>query len=145
MSEQTTTQDVQVQNIALCHRFAEGVGTGRLDAIDEVLAADIQLPTIADLADPTRAGLKQVNQAFRVSFPDLHGRIEQVFAFGEWVAARLTWTGTNTGEFMGKPPTGRTISITELEIVRCQNGRIVDLRQVADLASLMAQLDGEQR
>ena len=144
MSEQTISQDVQAQDIALYRRFADGVGSGRLDAIDEVLAADIQLPTIADLADPTRAGLRQANQGFRVSFPDLHGTIEQIFAFGDWVAARLRWTGTNTGEFMGKPPTGKTISITEFEIVRCQDGRIVDLRQVADLASLMAQLEGDQ-
>jgi len=139
---QQTTEDVQARNIALYRRFADGVGTGRLDVIDEVLAPDIQLPTIADLADPTPAGLKQANQGFRVSFPDLHGTIEQVFAFGDWVAARVRWTGTNTGEFMGQPPTGTTVTMTEIEIVRCQDGRIVDLRQVADLASLMAQLQG---
>ena len=143
MPEQTT-EDVQARNIALYRRFADGVGTGRLDVIDEVLAPDIELPTIAELADPTRAGLKQGNQGFRVSFPDLHGTIDQVFAFGDWVAARLTWTGTNTGEFMGQPPTGKTISITEMEIVRCQDGRIVDLRQVIDLPSLMAQLEDGQ-
>jgi hypothetical protein len=44
----------------------------------------------------------------------------------------------------GKPPTGKTISFSELEIVRYEDGRIVDLRQVADLASLMAQLEGDQ-
>jgi predicted ester cyclase len=143
MSEQTTTQDVQTQNIALYRRFADGLDSAHLDIIDEVLAADIQLPTIADLADPTRAGLKQANVGLRVSFPDLHGTIEQIFAFGDWVAARITWTGTNTGEFMGNPPTGKTISITELEIVRYEDGLIVDLRQVADVASLMAQLEGE--
>jgi predicted ester cyclase len=144
MSDQATTEDVQARTIALYRRFADGVGTGRLDVIDEVLAPDIQLPTIADLADPTPAGLKQANEGFRAAFPDLHGTIEQIFAFGEWVAARVTWTGTNTGDFMGQPPTGRTVSITEIEIVRCHNGRIVDLRQVADLASLMSQLQGEQ-
>lgn len=144
MSDQATTQDLQAQNIALYRQFADGVGSGRLEAIAEVLAADIQLPTIADLAEPSPAGLTQVNQQFRASFPDLHGTIEQIFAFGDWVAARIRWTGTNTGEFMGKPPTGKTISISELEIVRCQDGRIVDLRQVADLASLMAQLEGDQ-
>jgi hypothetical protein len=143
MPEQTT-EDVQARNIALYRRFADGVGTGRLDVIDEVLAPDIQLPTIADLADPTPAGLKQANQGFRLSFPDLDGTIEQVFAFGDWVAARVTWTGTNTGEFMGQPPTGKTVTMTEIEVVRCQDGRIVDLRQVADLASLMAQLQGGQ-
>jgi steroid delta-isomerase-like uncharacterized protein len=145
MSEQATTQDVQAENIALYRQFAEGIGSGRLEVIEEVLAADIQLPTIADLAEPTPAGLTQVNQQVRASFPDLQGTIEQIFAFGDWVAARVTWTGTNTGEFMGKPPTGKTISMTEIEIVRYQDGRIVDLRQVADLASLMAQLDGDQR
>jgi predicted ester cyclase len=144
MPEQTT-EDVQAQNIALYRRFIDdGVGTGRLDTVDEVLAASIQLPTIADLADPTPAGLKQAHEGFRASFPDLHATIEQVFAFGDWVAARLTWTGTNTGEFMGQPPTGKTVTITEIEIIRCQDGRIVDLQQVADLASLMAQLGSGQ-
>jgi len=145
MPEQKSTEDVQATNIALYRRFADGVGAGRLDVIDEMLAADIQLPTIADWAeDPTRAGLKQANQGLRVSFPDLHGTIEQVYASGDWVAALLTWTGTNTGEFMGQPPTGKTFTITEIEIVRYQDGQIVDLRQVADLASMMAQLtDGQ--
>jgi len=143
MPEQST-EDVQARNIALYRRFADGLNSGRLDIIDEVPAANIQLPTIADLVDPTRAGHKQLNRDIRVSFPDLHGTIEQIFAFGDWVAARITWTGTNTGEFMGNPRTGKTISITELEIVRCEDGRIVDLRQVADLASLMAQLEDGQ-
>jgi steroid delta-isomerase-like uncharacterized protein len=144
MAEQATLEDVQAGNIALYRRFIdEGVGIGRLDTVDELLAPDMALPTIAGLAEPTPAGLKQVNQGFRASFPDLHGRIEQVFAFGDWVAARVTWTGTNTGDFMGQPATGKTISITEIEIVRCEDGRIVDLRQLADLGSLISQLGGQ--
>ena len=141
MSEQATAEDVQARNIALYRRFIEnGVGIGRLDTIDQVLAPDIELPTLAGLAEPSPAGLKQMNMGFRAAFPDLHGRIEQIFAVGDWVAAQVTWTGTNTGDFSGQPPTGRTVSITELEIVRCQDGRIVDLRQVADLGTLMSQL-----
>ncbi len=141
MADQATIEDVQARNIALYRRFIDdGVGIGRLDTIDEVLAPDIELPTIAALAEPTPAGLKQVNQGFRSAFPDLHGEITQVYAFGDWIAAHVTWTGTNTGDFMGQPPTGKTVSITELEIVRCQDGRIVDLRELADLASLMSQL-----
>src|SRR5262249_20874207 len=140
MPEQTT-QDVQARNIALYRRFADGIGAGRLDVINEVLAADIQLPTIADFADPTRAGLMEANQGLRISFPDLRGTIQQVFAFADWVAARVTWTGTNAGEFMGHPPTGKPVTFTEIEIVRCQDCRIVDLRQAVDLATLMSQLE----
>lgn len=66
--------------------------------------------------------------------------IDEVFANGDWVSARLTWTGTNTGELFGQPPTGKAISASEIEIVRCENGRIVELRQVIDLARVMAQL-----
>ena len=138
-----TTIDSSKANIALYRRFIDdGVGIGRLDTIDEVLAPGIELPTLAGLADTSAAGLKLMNQGFRAAFPDLHARIDQIFAVGDWVAARVTWTGTNTGDFMGQPPTGKTVSITELEIVRCNGGRIVDLRQVADLDSLMAQLAG---
>jgi predicted ester cyclase len=141
MSEQATIVDVQATNVALYRRFIDdGVGIGRLDIIDDVLAPDIELPTLAGLAETTQAGLKQMNQVFRAAFPDLHGTIEQVFAVGDWVAARVTWSGTNTGDFMGQPPTGKTVSITELEIVRCQDGRIVELRQAADLGALMSQL-----
>jgi predicted ester cyclase len=142
MTTQTTIDGTEA-NIALYRRFVDdGVGIGRLDTIDEVLAPGIELPTLAGLADTSAGGLKQMNQSFRAAFPDLHGRIDQIFAVGDWVAARVTWTGTNTGDFMGQPPTGRTVSITELEIVRCSGGRIVDLRQVADLDSLVAQLAG---
>ncbi len=141
MTQQATAEDVQARNIALYRQFIEqGVGIGRLDTVDEVLAADIEIPTLAGMADTTPAGLKAMNQAFRAAFPDLHGRIEEVFAVGDWVAARVSWTGTNTGDFLGQPATGNTVSITELEIVRCEGGRITDLRQVADLPSLLAQL-----
>ena len=141
MSQQITAEDVQAGNIALYRRFIEeGVGVGRLDIVDEVLAPDLQLPTIAGMVEPTPSGLKQMNQGFRAAFGDLHATIDQVYAYGDWVAARLTWTGTNTGDFMGQPPTGKTVSVTEIEIVRCENGRIVDLRQLADLGSLADQL-----
>ncbi len=64
----------------------------------------------------------------------------EVFASGEWVAARITWTGTNDGELMGSPATGKRVAFTEIEIVRIVGGKIVDLRQVADFESLLAQL-----
>jgi predicted ester cyclase len=131
----------EAENIALYRRLIdEGVGIGRLETLDEVLAADIELPTAAPAAEPTIAGMKQLNAAFRAGFPDLKATIDEVFANGDWVSARLTWTGTNTGDLFGQPPTGKAISVSEIEIVRCENGRIAELRQVIDLASLMAQL-----
>jgi predicted ester cyclase len=131
----------EAENIALYRRLIdEGVGIGRLETLDQVLAPGIELPTVAPVAEPTIAGLKQVNAAFRAGFPDLRATIDEVFANGDWVTARLTWTGTNTGELFGQPPTGKAISAGEIEIVRCENGRIVELRQVIDMVNLVAQL-----
>ena len=131
----------EADNIALYRRLIDdGVGIGRLDTLDEVLAPGIGLPTVAPAAEPSIAGLKAVNAAFRTAFPDLRATIDEVFANGDWVTARLTWTGTNTGELFGQSPTGRSVSVTEMEIARCENGRIVELRQVIDLPGLMAQL-----
>jgi predicted ester cyclase len=41
--------------------------------------------------------------------------IDEAFANGDWVSARLTWTGTNTGELFGQPPTGKAISECDLQ------------------------------
>lgn len=131
------------ENIAVYRRFIEeGVGSGKLEVVDELLAEGIELPTLAPTFEPTIAGLKQMTGVFRAGFPDLRATIDEVYAGADWVAARLTWSGTNTGELMGQAATGRSVAVTEFEIVRIEDGRIVDLRQLADLGSLMAQLAG---
>ena len=131
----------EAENIALYRRLIEdGVGIGNLQVLDEILSPEIVLPTVAPMAEPTVRGLKQLNEGLRTGIPDARAEIVEIIASGDWVAARLQWTGTHSGEFLGLPPTGKTFSITEFEIVRCDNGRIVDLRNVLDIASLMAQL-----
>ena len=127
-------------NIAAYRRFIEEVD--RPETIDELLAPGIELPSLEPTAEPTAAGLKQLRQGFLLGFPDLRSTIDEIFAAGDWVAARLTWAGTNTGELFGQPPTGKAISITEIEIVRFQDGKIVDLRNAFDGQTMMAQLTG---
>lgn len=129
------------ENIAIYRRLIEeGVGVGNLDLLDELLAPGLEVPTVAPSFPPTADGLRQMNVAFRAGFPDLKASIDEVFDNGDWVAARLTWSGTNSGELFGQPPTHRFASATEIEIVRIENGRIVELRQVANVTSLMSQL-----
>lgn len=133
----------EAENIALYRRLIEeGVGVGNLDLIDELFDPDISLPTIDAFAEPTIQGLKQVNSAFRAGAPDLRANIDEIYAAGDWVAARLTWTGTHSGELLGLPATGRRFSVTEIEIVRYRDGRIVDVRELVNMSELVAQLTG---
>lgn len=125
-------------NIALYRRFIEEFD--RPEVVDEILAPGLELPTLEGTVAPTAEGLKQLRQAFLVGFPDLEATIDEIIASGDWVAGRITWSGTNTGELFGQPPTGKSVSIGELEIVRFQDGKIVDLRNAFDGEGLNAQL-----
>src|SRR5204862_4232725 len=88
----------EAENIALYRRFVEeGVGVGRLEVLEELLAPDLSIPTLGPSFEPTEAGLRQFNEATRAGIPDLRAAIEKIFASGDWVAAKVTWSGTQTG------------------------------------------------
>jgi predicted ester cyclase len=128
------------ENIRVYRRLIEGLSDGRSAVVDELIDPALAVPTLAPAFEPSVAGLRVASAANRAAFPDLRAEIVEVFASGEWVAARIIWTGTNDGELMGASPTGKRVAITEIEIVRIVDGKIVDLRQVADFESLSAQL-----
>ncbi len=62
------------------------------------------------------------------AFPDNHHEVEEVTAEGETVVLRCTLTGTHEGEFMGLPPTGRRIEVTEIHPYRLEGGKAVEHR-----------------
>ena len=43
----------------------------------------------------------------RSAFPDFKATVEDILAEGDKVVVRQTWSGTQKGEWMGVPPTGR--------------------------------------
>jgi predicted ester cyclase len=55
---------------------------------------------------------------YRAGFPDLRFEPEQFFVDGDRVAVYFRVTGTQSGEFMGIPPTGKSIDIHGVDIVR---------------------------
>ena len=58
--------------------------------------------------DPTVNAFTAVVQRWRTGFPDFHFTIEDVLIDHGEVAMRLTFTGVNTGTFLG-PATGKPI------------------------------------
>ncbi len=55
-------------------------------------------------------GYLSVVHWMRQSFPDVHWKLEDMVAEGNIVAVHWTLTGTNDGEFMGMPATGKHFS-----------------------------------
>jgi predicted ester cyclase len=84
--------------------------------------------------------LKQVWAVLLRAFPDLHVAVEDVIAEGDKVVCRNTVTGTHQGEYMGRPPTGKSVTYNEIFIIRFVNGRVAETWGVVDVVSQMKQL-----
>ena len=84
--------------------------------------------------------VKQIFAALRAGFPDFQTTIEDLIAEGDKVAGRISWQGTHKGELMGIPPTGKHVKVTEMQIYRMTNGKIVERWVESDVLGMMQQL-----
>jgi predicted ester cyclase len=67
--------------------------------------------------------------------------IEQLVADGDLVAARMLFSGRHTGEFLGRAPTGQTVTWAGAAFFTFERELIRDVWVLGDLVSLYAQLD----
>ncbi|MEW2574882.1 ester cyclase [Streptomyces syringium] len=77
---------------------------------------------------------------FMQAFPDLHFTVHSLVAEGDLVATRLTVEATHKGEYLGLPPTGRTVRCPLLGQLRIVDGAVVEHWGVADGLYLLEQL-----
>ncbi|WP_432174863.1 ester cyclase [Streptomyces sp. Tue6028] len=67
--------------------------------------------------------------------------VDDQLAQGDRVCTRWTWNGNHTGDFMGIPPSGMTVTMTGTTVFRCQeDGKIAEGWWQYDRLGLMAQL-----
>src|SRR6266851_3822514 len=85
-------------------------------------------------------GLLYASQTFRSAIPDLHCKIEDLLVTGNKITARLTFTGTHKGQFMGHAPTGKPVRFFAIDILRIRGGRIVEDWHLEDNLTLLEQL-----
>lgn len=76
----------------------------------------------------------------KAAFPDIKLTIENIFAKGDQVAIVSTLTGTNTGPMMGKPATGKSVSMQVVDVVKIKNGKMTDHWGQADVMKMMTDL-----
>jgi steroid delta-isomerase-like uncharacterized protein len=129
------------QNEAVARRGFDAFNTGDLSIVDEITAQDAvshdpAMPEVAQGPD----GYKGVIQTYRGAFPDLAFTIEDCFSDGDMVCIRWSSTGTNDGELMGMPPTGKSITSSGISIDKIADGKIVESWIQWDNLGLMQQL-----
>ena len=121
--------------------YEEAVNGGNLDLADEFIAADA-IEHEKGIASDGRESFKQFVTVFRAAFPDLRLTIEDMIAEGDKVVCRITITGTHTGdsEFMGVAPSGKPIELETIDILRFDNGKMVEHWGRTDLLCMLQQL-----
>jgi steroid delta-isomerase-like uncharacterized protein len=120
----------------------EAQSNGKLEVVDELLADDFVDHTPLPGVPPTRDGVKMLFGYLRSAFPDLQVHVQEQIAEGEKVATRKVFEGTHRGEFLGVPPTERTISFEVIDILTFRAGKIAEHRVILDQAALQRQLAG---
>jgi steroid delta-isomerase-like uncharacterized protein len=128
-------------NKQVVRRFVDEYQT----AANEQSFAELLHPEVVDRSRPPgiaegAEGVRQQFEAFRAAFPDFHAVIHDQIAEGDKVVTRKVFHGTHRGELMGIPPTGHEVQIEVIDIVRVEDGQIVEHWNVVDRLGLLQQL-----
>ena len=119
----------------------ERINAHDVDGFGEYLADDFVEHEVTPGLAPTKDGVKQFFTMYMAAFPDLHMEPEDVLPSGDKVVARIKCTGTNTGDFMGMPATGRSVAVQAVDILRFgDDGLAHEHWGVFDVMGMMQQL-----
>ena len=130
-----------MDNEATLRRIYDSINAGDLEGFGDQLADDYVEHEATPNRDKTKKGSQELLKMMKAGFPDLRFEAEDVIASGDKVVARARVVGTNTGSFMGMPPTGRHVEVQAVDIVRVgEDGLVREHWGVLDSLSMMQQL-----
>jgi steroid delta-isomerase-like uncharacterized protein len=114
---------------------------GNLDLVDQVYAARV-VRYDAGWPHPIRGldALKNHFQFYRSAFPDIDMIIQETIMEGDKIVWHWTLTGTNTGPMGEAPATGKEVQLSGISVGRIVDGKIAELGDFSNQASLLLQL-----
>ena len=121
----------------------EGFGGNRPDVINEIVAPDC-IEHQRGLR-PGREGVMETIATLHRWFSDFSLTVEAMSIDGDTVWCRNRARGVNSGSVMGFPPTGGSFEIDVIDVMRFEDGRIVEHWGVADQLGMLIQLGHIQR
>jgi steroid delta-isomerase-like uncharacterized protein len=127
------------KNKNIAREYIEQVWNGRRpDLIEQYMAENVVHHDATGVTD--RATIQKVIVSTLEAIPDFKVGIEAAIAEGDLVVLRQTLSGTQQGEFMGLPASGKQFSAKAVYILRIAGGKITDLWGLNDTLGIMQQL-----
>jgi steroid delta-isomerase-like uncharacterized protein len=128
-------------NKAIIHAYVETVWNDKqLDRAEEVVAPDFVDHAPLPGQAPGLEGAMRKWAMFLSAVPDLHVTIQDLVAEGDKVAVRRGYAGTQQGELLGIPATGRQVRVGSISIFRVAEGKIAESWEQWDRLALLQQL-----
>ena len=127
-------------NVAVIRKMLDVIQNGGPDGLDQVFAAnwvnhDPSLPPMQCLE-----GAKQLVALWSAGLSNTKVVIEDSVSDGDKVAVRFRITGTNTGNMLGIPASGRMVNVTATGIFRIVDGKATDNWVNFDALGLLQQI-----
>lgn len=116
-------------------------GGGDFALFDELFADDFADHTPQPGTTPDKEGVRLLYTTLREAFPDFRADIGWQTVDDDLVTTYKVYSGTHLGPFLGVAPTGRAVRFETVDAMRVRDGRITDHWGVANLLSVMMQLD----
>jgi predicted ester cyclase len=125
-------------NKSTVRRFFNAIESGDLSVLDEIVTEtyDFHVPG----QGPGRESLKRYLTGLRVALPDLQLPIKTMVAEDDKVVVLNSVRGTHKGDFGPMKATGKRVDFTVFHLYRLENGRLAEHWEVADFATLQAQI-----
>ena len=129
------------QNKSLVLRYVEQVlNEGKFEAFKDLLSPNYRRHITPAAAPLTAEEQKKRLSGIRAAVPDIHLTVEDVIAEGDRVAFRMTLQGTHQGTFQGIAPTNKKVTVSALDVVAIENGRISEHWGGPDMLAILQQL-----
>ena len=130
-----------MSNADTMRQFYDRVNAGDVDGFAALIADDLVEHEEVEGLPQTKEGVIKFFEMFRAAFSDLRMEAEDVVESGDKAWARIRMTGTNDGEFMGMPATGKSVDFQAVDIVRFNDdGTAAEHWGVTDTMTMMQQL-----
>lgn len=129
-------------NKALVRRYIEvGWSRGDLGVVRESVARDYRRHQPGmPFRVQTGGALEKLIGMYRQGLPDLEVVIDHMVAEGDFVATRVSASGTHKGDLAGIAPTGKRVEFTASDLFELRDGRIVESWHNVDDFGMLQQL-----
>ena len=123
-------------------RMIEAVNTRDFDALDDVVSPTVRRYSGAtpEVQVTSLDDFKAFLHADLAAVPDAMQEVNLIFSSGDMVAVHEIYRGTQTGQMGPFPPSGRSLELPFIGLLRVEDGKVAEIWVEWDNLNALAQL-----